>query len=67
LTLDAPVSGGDIGAKNRALTIMAGGDQAAFEQVAPIFDKISKKAQYFDLQVAVNMLKWPIRLELLAP
>ena len=47
LTLDAPVSGGDIGAKNRALTIMAGGDQAAFEQVAPIFDKISKKAQYF--------------------
>lgn len=46
LTLDAPVSGGDIGAQNRTLTIMAGGDQAAFEQVTTIFDKISKKAQY---------------------
>ena len=33
LTLDAPVSGGDIGAKNRTLTIMAGGDQVAFDQV----------------------------------
>ncbi|GAB2022859.1 NAD(P)-dependent oxidoreductase [Pseudolactococcus yaeyamensis] len=47
LTLDAPVSGGDIGAKNRTLTIMAGGDQAAFAQVTEIFGKISKKAQYF--------------------
>ncbi len=47
LTLDAPVSGGDIGAQNRTLTIMAGGDQAAFEQVTTIFDKISKKVQYF--------------------
>ena len=47
LTLDAPVSGGDIGAKNRTLTIMAGGDQVAFDQVTAIFDKISKKAQYF--------------------
>lgn len=47
LTLDAPVSGGDIGAQNRTLTIMAGGDKAAFEQVTTIFDKISKKAQYF--------------------
>ena len=47
LTLDAPVSGGDIGAKNRTLTIMAGGDQVAFDQVTSTFDKISKKAQYF--------------------
>ena len=47
LTLDAPVSGGDIGAKNRTLTIMAGGDQVAFDQVTAIFDKITKKAQYF--------------------
>lgn len=47
LTLDAPVSGGDIGAKNRTLTIMAGGDRTAFDQVTTVFDKISKKAQYF--------------------
>ncbi|GFH40023.1 NAD(P)-dependent oxidoreductase [Lactococcus insecticola] len=47
LALDAPVSGGDIGAKNRALTIMSGGDKAAFEKVVDIFGHISKKAQYF--------------------
>ncbi|GHU37812.1 2-hydroxy-3-oxopropionate reductase [Bacilli bacterium] len=47
LTLDAPVSGGDIGAKNRTLTIMAGGDRSAFEQVTEIFGKIAKKARYF--------------------
>lgn len=34
--LDAPVSGGDIGAKNATLTIMAGGDEQAFEAVKPI-------------------------------
>lgn len=36
-SLDAPVSGGDIGAKNATLTIMVGGDQAAFDAVSPIF------------------------------
>jgi 3-hydroxyisobutyrate dehydrogenase len=35
--LDAPVSGGDIGAKNGTLTIMVGGDQKAFEAMAPVF------------------------------
>ena len=34
--LDAPVSGGDIGAKNATLTIMAGGDEGAFAQVEPV-------------------------------
>jgi 3-hydroxyisobutyrate dehydrogenase len=34
--LDAPVSGGDIGAKNANLTIMVGGDKEAFEAVSPI-------------------------------
>jgi 3-hydroxyisobutyrate dehydrogenase len=34
--LDAPVSGGDIGAKNAKLTIMVGGDKAAYEEVSPI-------------------------------
>lgn len=47
MTLDAPVSGGDIGAKNRTLTIMAGGDQFAFDQVAEVFSHIAKKWQYF--------------------
>lgn len=35
--LDAPVSGGDIGARNGTLAIMAGGDKAAFDAVLPLF------------------------------
>ena len=37
LALDAPVSGGDIGAKNGTLTIMVGGDADALERVMPVF------------------------------
>jgi 2-hydroxy-3-oxopropionate reductase len=40
--LDAPVSGGQVGAKNAALTIMAGGPAAAFERVRPIFELMGK-------------------------
>ena len=40
--LDAPVSGGEVGAKNAALTIMVGGSQAAFDQVKPIFEAMGK-------------------------
>jgi 2-hydroxy-3-oxopropionate reductase len=36
--LDAPVSGGEIGAINASLSIMVGGDQAAFDAVKPILD-----------------------------
>ncbi|WP_261133637.1 NAD(P)-dependent oxidoreductase [Bacillus sp. Marseille-Q3570] len=36
--LDAPVSGGDIGARNGKLAIMVGGDPEVFEAVKPIFD-----------------------------
>lgn len=36
--LDAPVSGGDIGAINGTLSIMVGGDAAAFASVKPVFD-----------------------------
>ena len=45
--LDAPVSGGDVGAKNGTLTIMAGGDEAAYDSLQPIFDVISKAANRF--------------------
>ncbi|MGF7016077.1 3-hydroxyisobutyrate dehydrogenase [Ornithinibacillus bavariensis] len=37
-SLDAPVSGGDIGAKNGTLAIMVGGEQEAFDTVFPIFE-----------------------------
>ncbi|MFO7848527.1 MAG: NAD(P)-dependent oxidoreductase [Spirochaetia bacterium] len=36
--IDAPVSGGDTGAKNGTLAIMAGGEKAAFEKVYPFFE-----------------------------
>ncbi len=38
--LDAPVSGGEIGAINAQLSIMVGGDEAAFQRVKPIFEKM---------------------------
>ncbi|MTW85583.1 NAD-binding protein [Virgibacillus dakarensis] len=41
--LDAPVSGGDVGAKNGTLAIMAGGDQEIFDQVLPIFNVIGSE------------------------
>ncbi|MBE4908973.1 NAD(P)-dependent oxidoreductase [Bacillus luteolus] len=37
-SLDAPVSGGDVGAKEARLTIMVGGDKEAFEACKPIFE-----------------------------
>lgn len=40
--LDAPVSGGEIGAINAALTIMVGGDAAAFEKARPLFEAMGK-------------------------
>lgn len=41
-TLDAPVSGGDSGAKNGTLSIMCGGDKAAFDAAEPYFRCIGK-------------------------
>jgi 2-hydroxy-3-oxopropionate reductase len=40
--LDAPVSGGDIGAKNATLTIMVGGEAEALEKVMPAFQAMGK-------------------------
>ncbi len=40
--LDAPVSGGEVGAKAATLTIMVGGSEAAFDQVRPIFELMGK-------------------------
>jgi 3-hydroxyisobutyrate dehydrogenase len=40
--LDAPVSGGDIGAKNATLTIMVGGESSAFDKSRPLFELLGK-------------------------
>lgn len=41
--LDAPVSGGDVGARNAALSIMVGGDKGAFDAVLPLFQTMGKR------------------------
>ena len=40
--LDAPVSGGEVGAKAASLTIMVGGPERAFNAVKPVFDRMGK-------------------------
>jgi 2-hydroxy-3-oxopropionate reductase len=44
--LDAPVSGGDIGAKAGTLAIMVGGPYHAFERAQPIYEAIGKTITY---------------------
>ncbi len=43
--IDAPVSGGQAGAENGALTIMCGGEQSTFEQVAPVMEVYARFSQ----------------------
>jgi 3-hydroxyisobutyrate dehydrogenase len=45
-SLDAPVSGGDVGAKNAALSIMVGGDAPVLEAVKPLFECMGKTIVY---------------------
>ena len=45
-SLDAPVSGGDIGAQNATLSLMVGGDKDIFEQLKPIFEVFGKNIVY---------------------
>lgn len=45
-TLDAPVSGGDVGAKNAALSIMVGGEKDVFEAVRPLFERMGRIIQH---------------------
>jgi 3-hydroxyisobutyrate dehydrogenase len=40
--IDAPVSGGDVGARNATLSIMVGGDEEAIERVRPLFEVMGK-------------------------
>lgn len=45
--LDLPVSGGDIGAKNGTLTVMAGGQQADLAKLTPLLQEFSQTVTYF--------------------
>lgn len=44
--LDAPVSGGDIGAREARLSIMCGGDEAAFQSILPLLEIMGKNIVY---------------------
>lgn len=44
--LDAPVSGGDVGAKNATLAIMVGGDKDVFDAAMPIFQAMGQNIKY---------------------
>lgn len=45
--LDAPVTGGDLGAKNGTLAILVGGEEAAFAQAKPLFEAMGKSISLF--------------------
>lgn len=44
--IDAPVSGGDVGAKNGTLAIMAGGDKETYEKILPLFELMGNNIAY---------------------
>ncbi len=46
IALDAPVSGGDIGAREARLSIMVGGDEATFHELMPLWSLMGKTIQY---------------------
>jgi len=69
--IDAPVSGGDVGARNATLVIMAGGEPAAFDRARPLFDRMGRSATRLgpagtgqrcklanQVAVAVGMVAW---------
>lgn len=45
--IDAPVTGGDLGAKNATLAVLCGGDEKVFEKVKPILDVMGKNIALF--------------------
>jgi 3-hydroxyisobutyrate dehydrogenase-like beta-hydroxyacid dehydrogenase len=55
--LDAPVSGGDVGAREGTLAIMVGGDAAAFERARPLFDLMGKRVTHMGASGAGQMTK----------
>ena len=55
--LDAPVSGGDVGARDGTLAIMVGGDAAAFERARPLFELMGKRITHMGASGAGQMTK----------
>ena len=70
-SVDAPVSGGDVGARAATLVIMCGGDQSAFDRALPILQRLGKNVALLgaagsgqhckmanQVAVAVGMVAW---------
>ena len=55
--LDAPVSGGDVGAREGTLAIMVGGDAAAFERARPLFELLGKRITHMGAPGAGQLTK----------
>jgi 3-hydroxyisobutyrate dehydrogenase len=55
--LDAPVSGGDTGARNATLSIMVGGERSAFDQALPLFQKMGRTITYCGASGAGQLTK----------
>ena len=55
--LDAPVSGGDVGARDGTLTIMVGGDARAFERARPLFEHLGRRVTHMGPSGAGQMTK----------
>ncbi|HXW79718.1 MAG TPA: NAD(P)-binding domain-containing protein, partial [Acidimicrobiales bacterium] len=45
-SLDAPVSGGDVGARNASLVVMVGGKEEAFDRALPVLQRLGKVVTY---------------------
>ena len=56
--LDAPVSGGDIGAKNATLSVMVGGEKEAFNKALPILQLMGKPSNIRVRPVPDSTQKW---------
>ena len=48
-SIDAPVSGGDVGAKNGTLAIMSGGDKESYDKIFPLFELMGKNIAYMGI------------------
>jgi 3-hydroxyisobutyrate dehydrogenase len=55
--LDAPVTGGDVGARNATLTIMVGGEAAALARVRPVLEQLGKRIVHVGPSGSGQMLK----------
>ncbi len=57
MLLDAPVSGGEVGARSGTLSIMVGGDEAALEQVRPLLQTMGQRILYMGASGAGQVTK----------